>query len=176
MSHFTTHQNKISIKTIDTLASRKDKHFNIHNIWLEVIKPRNIFLVEDDEDDQQFFIEAIKKIDTSIVLNISKNGVEALTKLNNMDELPDVIFMDINMPLMNGFACLTELKKQIRFKTIPVVILSTTNNPAEAELAVMLGASFFLSKPSHFPLLKKNIARIVDLYYPIPIMEAFISN
>jgi CheY-like chemotaxis protein len=129
-----------------------------------MIKPKNILLVDDDEDDQNFFMEAVNEIDNSICLRIANNGVEALAQLNGMYELPDLIFLDINMPLMNGFECLTQLKKQNRFKTIPVIILSTSNNSAETELARMLGAFFFLYKPSEFSLLKKNVACIVDLY------------
>jgi CheY-like chemotaxis protein len=130
---------------------------------------KNIFLVEDDEDDQQFFIEAIKEIDESICIYMAKNGREALDQLNNINPLPDVIFMDINMPLMNGFECLTLLRKHVRLKTIPVVILTTSNNHAEAEVARALGAIFFLSKPSNFSLWKKNIMGVLNLY-PLPII------
>jgi len=98
-------------------------------------KTKNVFLAEDDEDDQQFFIEAVKEIDNFICIYVANNGVEALAKLNNMLVLPDLIFMDINMPLMNGFECLTQLKRKIRFKNIPVVILTTSNNRSEKELA-----------------------------------------
>jgi CheY-like chemotaxis protein len=76
----------------------------------------SIKLCNNHHDDQQFFIEALKEIDNSISLNLAENGVEALTKLNKMETLPDLIFMDINMPFMNGFECLTQLRKQIRFK------------------------------------------------------------
>lgn len=131
---------------------------------------KNIFLVEDDEDDQRFFVEAIKDIDKSVCIYVAKNGVEALDKLDRMNSLPDVIFMDINMPLMNGFECLAFLKKHTRLKTIPVVILTTSNNPAEAEVARELGAIFFLSKPSDFNLWKRNIMGIMNLY-PLPISE-----
>lgn len=128
---------------------------------------KNIFLVENDEDDQLFFIEAIKDIDKSVRIHIAKNGREAIDQLNNIHPLPDIIFMDINMPLMNGFECLTLLKKDLRLKTIPVVILTTSNNPAEAELARVLGAIFFLSKPCIFSLWKKNIMDVMGLSFPL---------
>src|SRR5438477_8949728 len=128
-------------------------------------KAKNIFLVEDDEDDQQFFIEAIKEIDNSICLYQAKNGVEALAKLNNINTIPDLIFMDINMPLMNGLECLKLLKKQIRFKNIPVVILTTSNNGLERELARVLGANFFLSKLSNFSLFIRNITNMLNLKF-----------
>src|SRR6266542_272203 len=132
-----------------------------------MIKAKNIFLVEDDEDDQQFFIDAIKEIDNSICLYPAKNGVEALAKLNNMNTLPDLIFMDINMPLMNGLECLSHLKKHIQFKKIPVVILTTTSNGLERERARVIGANFFLLKSCDFSLLLKNIKDMLNLFPPI---------
>ena len=128
---------------------------------------KNIFLAEDDEDDRLLFTMAVEEIDNSICLNYAKNGVEALTKLSNMHTLPDLVFMDINMPLMNGFECLSHLKKHIRFKNIPVVILTSTNNPTEEELAQMLGANFFLLKSFNFSLLQTNITNMLDLFAPI---------
>jgi CheY-like chemotaxis protein len=128
-------------------------------------KTKNIFLAEDDEDDQQFFIEAVKEIDNFICIYVANNGVEALAKLNNMLVLPDLIFMDINMPLMNGFECLTQLKRKIRFKNIPVVILTTSNNRSEKELAKVLGANFFLSKVSDFSLFIRNITDMLNLNF-----------
>ena len=74
--------------------------------------------------------------------------------------------MDINMPLMNGFECLTQLKKQIRLRNIPVVILTTSNNLVEVERASVLGANFFLRKPSLFSLIKMNLISLLNFYFP----------
>jgi CheY-like chemotaxis protein len=122
---------------------------------------KNIFLVEDDEDDHEFFIEAIKDIDKPTCIYMAKHGREAIDQLNSINPLPDVIFMDINMPFMNGFECLALLKKHVRLKSIPVVILTTSNNTADAEAARALGAAFFLCKPSKLSLWKKNIMAIL---------------
>jgi CheY-like chemotaxis protein len=74
--------------------------------FLKLKKAKNRFLVEDDDDDQLLFTEAINEIDNSISLGFAANGVDALSKLCKMSILPDMIFMDINMPLMNGLDCL----------------------------------------------------------------------
>jgi len=95
-------------------------------------------------------MQALKEVDISVSLTLAQNGIEALTQLNKMERLPDLIFMDINMPFMNGFECLAQLKKQIHFENIPVVILSTSDNPDEAEHAIALGAGFFLKKTLRF--------------------------
>jgi CheY-like chemotaxis protein len=136
---------------------------------------KNIFLVEDDKDDQQFFIEAIEDIDKSICISMAQNGREAVDQLHNINPLPDLIFMDINMPFMNGFECLTLLKKHIRLKSIPVVILTTSNNPADAEVARGLGAIFFLRKPSKLSLWKNNIIEILN-FYPSQIISEQKNN
>jgi len=128
---------------------------------------RRIFLAEDDEDDQLLFTMAVKEIDDSILLNHAKNGVDTLTKLNNMHKLPGLIFMDFNMPLMNGFECLRHLKKSIHFKNIPVVILTSAKTVAEEELARVFGANFFLLKPFDFSLLRKNITDMLNLFLPV---------
>jgi CheY-like chemotaxis protein len=69
-----------------------------------------IFLVEDDTDDQTFFKEALDTIQDTLLLDIAENGQEALAKLRGMPIYPDIIFMDINMPVMNGIDCLREIK------------------------------------------------------------------
>jgi len=125
---------------------------------------KSIFWVEDNEDNQRFFVEAVKEIDQSICIYMAKNGREALDQLGSMSPLRDIIFMDINMSLMNGFEYLTLLKKHVHLKIIPVVILTRSNNPAETEVARELGAIFLLIKPSDPRLLKNNIRDILNLY------------
>ena len=127
-------------------------------------KAKNIFLVEDDEDDQQFFQEAITDIDNTICLKLAVNGLDALNKLGSMSILPDLIFMDINMPLMNGLDCLVKLKSNAQFKNIPVVILSTSPSfYGDRQTAIQMANSFF-SKPSNSDVLKKNIADMLRTY------------
>jgi CheY-like chemotaxis protein len=77
---------------------------------------KNVFLVENDEDDQLFFREAVSEIKNAKMSFIANNGKEALEQLELSPTLPDIIFMDINMPLMNGIDCLIEIIKNIRLK------------------------------------------------------------
>src|SRR5687767_3422161 len=83
--------------------------------------PKSIFLVEDDKDDQFFFTECIEKIENATLYGVASTGREALDKLENSPKLPDMIFMDISMPRMNGIECLTEIIKNPRLKNIPVL-------------------------------------------------------
>jgi len=133
-------------------------------------KAKNIFLVEDDEDDQQFFKEAIKDIDETICLGLAVNGVDALAKLGSMSILPDLIFMDINMPLMNGLDCLKKLKSLVKFQNIPVVILTTSSIVLNRQLPFTLEANSYLKKPSDSLMLKKNIADMMNIYIPAAVV------
>jgi CheY-like chemotaxis protein len=126
---------------------------------------KNIFLVEDDIDDQFLFLDALKEIDRSISCRVAENGKEALNDLKRLTELPDLIFLDLNMPLMNGFECLGKLKKDKRLRDVPVVIFTTSKNPADAEATHQLGANVFFSKPSRFADLKSKLQRILSINF-----------
>jgi len=122
---------------------------------------KEIFLVEDDKDDQELFIECIEKIDNAKLYGVSQNGIEALEKLENTAKLPDIIFMDVNMPLMNGVECLTEIMKNSRIKDIPVVMLSTAMD--YAHLTSFLGAKAFINKTAGSETLHTKVEQMIKL-------------
>lgn len=109
-----------------------------------------ILIIDDDEDDVCFFKEAVKEVDDSIECIGSNNAVEALALLKKKDSYrPDFIFLDLNMPRMNGRQCLREIKKiETLFKT-PVFIYSTSNTEDTKELK-QLGATDYFTKPYRF--------------------------
>src|SRR4051812_7335021 len=106
--------------------------------------PVTILLVEDDEDDRFFFLEALREIDNAVLYAVATNGRLALDRLRDAHPLPDMIFTDINMPVMNGLECLTALKQNPATKHIPVVILS--GEISVSQKACYLGASAFIKK------------------------------
>jgi len=108
-----------------------------------------ILYAEDDIDDFEFFHETLKSIDGSHVCFNVLNGKEALEFLENSAIVPDVIFLDINMPIVDGRACLKEIKKDERLRSIPVFIFSSSTNPQEKQLCQELGAAGFLPKPTN---------------------------
>lgn len=114
-----------------------------------------ILLVEDDIDDQYFFREALSLLSPALSCQIAENGVEALKLLKELPRF-DIIFMDINMPKMNGIECLQVLKSNDSYKNIPVVILSTSSDQAYIERCKILGATYYFTKPIiPFELIKK---------------------
>ncbi|HLP19169.1 MAG TPA: response regulator [Chitinophagales bacterium] len=122
---------------------------------------KNILLVEDDIDDQSFFINAISTLDNVALQHISINGIDALDNLLHSTTLPDLIFMDINMPLMNGLECLAEIIKNPYLRNIPVIMLSTSAQ--QATLTRAMGACAFIQKPSSEELLRNKIEYTVSL-------------
>lgn len=125
-------------------------------------KLKHIFLVDDDEDDQLFFLEALQEVDNSIKFTYAENGKKALSKLSELVQLPDIIFMDINMPELNGFECLKELKKCARLRTVPVVMLSTSVSLHDMNQSKELGAEMFYTKPSSYSKLRDLLQKIIS--------------
>ncbi len=123
-------------------------------------KIKHVFLVDDDEDDQLFFVEAMQEIDPSIHCSIAENGRKALNRLKAIVELPDIIFLDINMPELNGFDCLKELKKCPRLHTIPVIMLSTSVSFKDISYSEELGATLFFTKPSSYTKLCELLKKV----------------
>ena len=122
---------------------------------------KNIFLIEDDKDDQSFFIDALNEIENTSLYAIANNGQEAIDKLASSNILPDMIFMDFNMPVMNGIECLSEIIKNPLIRNIPVVMLSTATG--QAERARELGAKAFIKKPSDGRMLRTKIEQMINL-------------
>jgi CheY-like chemotaxis protein len=122
---------------------------------------KSILLVEDDKDDQQLFVEALSEISNTSLYGIANDGVEALQQLNTDSTLPDMIFMDINMPRMNGIECLKEIIKSSHSKNIPVIILSTSTD--NIELIKHLGGRAFLEKPTEYRMLKTHLEQMINV-------------
>lgn len=119
-----------------------------------------ILVVDDDKEDRSLFCEAASGIDSDIKFMLAEDGLEALKILEQTAVLPNYIFLDINMPKMNGKEFLTKAKKNARFKQIPVVMYSTTSQVQEIEECYKLGAYDFLIKPPSFQKLVDDLRSI----------------
>ena len=121
-----------------------------------------LFLIDDDEDDQHVFAEALSEVDDSVNLLTASNGLEALEKLRGAStRLPDLIFLDLNMPKMNGKQFLKEIKSSGHFADIPVVIYSTSSAKTDIEETLQLGASDFIVKPVSYSALCDAIRSVI---------------
>jgi DNA-binding response OmpR family regulator len=127
---------------------------------------RTIIIVDDDADDRQFFLEALQEIDGTINCICVKNAPQVLELLSKGDAIiPDYIFLDLNMPRINGNQCLIQLRKMKKLDKVPVIIFSTTKRDEEAANVLKSGASLFLTKPARFADLVKNISFILSQHW-----------
>lgn len=127
-----------------------------------------ILIVDDDLDDIALFCDAVREIDLDSKCLLAKNGKEALTLLETLPELPDIIFLDINMPIMNGKEFLLIGKQHSRLKDIPIVMYSTTNKVKEIEEFYLLGATGFLTKATTFKEVVTDVRKILTKFKVLP--------
>lgn len=125
-------------------------------------KKHSFFLIDDDLDDQEVFEMALQKIDDNFSFSAAHDGVEGLQKLTSDDFIPDFIFLDINMPRMDGMQCLPELRKLKHLKQSMIIMYSTTNDERVREASQQLGADEFMVKPSRLSLLVSQLTRIIE--------------
>lgn len=125
-------------------------------------KNHTFFIADDDLDDQELFIKALKEIDECCNCITAFNGEDALYKLvNEKEHLPDFIFLDMNMPKVNGKQCLKEIKLNKELRHIPVIIYSTSAEKKEIQETTQLGAALFMQKPNRFMELRNALNQII---------------
>ncbi len=124
---------------------------------------KKIFMIiDDDEDDRFFFKEALVKIMINSPLYMEAyDGEDALKKLRTVKQLPDFIFLDINMPRMDGRECLKQLKQEEKLKHIPVIMYSTSFCENALNEFHKLGASNCMLKPTDMNKLPAQIAEAI---------------
>jgi CheY-like chemotaxis protein len=122
-----------------------------------------VMIVDDDADDRELFCEALYEVDTSIQCIACASGMEALELLKSSQHIvPNYIFLDLNMPRMNGRQCLQELKQMETFKQMDVIIYSTSKITADVKETKMQGAVHFITKPCSFNDLRTIIRTVLS--------------
>ncbi len=121
-----------------------------------------ILLADDDRDDIEMFCEALEMVNENIICHCAQNGDQAWRMLNDNNEKPQLIFLDINMPIMNGWECLKLIKKDQNYQDIPVIMISTSSHKNDMETASQLGALGYFVKPNDFNDLKSMLKIITS--------------
>jgi iron complex outermembrane receptor protein len=120
-----------------------------------------VFLIDDDIDDQDIFNIAVTRTDQSAKCVFANDGIQALEKISgDKNFIPDFIFIDMNMPRMNGKQCLSEIKKIDRLKHVPVFMYSTSADDQTIKENINLGATDFIVKPSDIKTLSHILSEI----------------
>lgn len=122
----------------------------------------NILLVEDDPDDIGFFTEAMQESSIRVKITIAKSSGQMFSHLDN-DEKFDLIFLDINLPIINGIECLKLLKESIKYKLIPVIMLSGSHAETDINETYKQGAHHYMAKPYSLPDYEFCLKEILEL-------------
>jgi CheY-like chemotaxis protein len=127
-------------------------------------KQLKILLADDDFDDCGFFKQALEGLPLSTKLNIVNDGEQLMTYLDeNVESLPDVLFLDLNMPRKNGFDCLSEIKRNQKLKDMPVIIFSTSSDKQKIDQVFKSGGLVYVHKPGDFSQLKQVILHALPI-------------
>ncbi len=126
----------------------------------------NLLLADDDEDDFAFFKDALDDLPLSVTLTTVSDGVQLMRALAEAgDNLPDILFLDLNMPRKSGFDCLTEIKQVKKLQQLPVIIFSTSLDMNVVDMVYERGATFYIRKPGDFSKLKKVIFNAITFTF-----------
>jgi CheY-like chemotaxis protein len=122
----------------------------------------SFFLIDDDIDDREIFILALKDIDSTIKYTTAKDGAEALNFIEqNENFIPNFIFLDLNMPRVSGRECLVELRKITRLQKIPIYIYTTSSSDRDKLELLNMGATGFITKPYTIKKLVEILSQII---------------
>ena len=124
----------------------------------------HIILADDDGDDILFFTDAFDELKINTKVNTFKDGEELMNYLNTDEAvMPNVLFLDLNMPKKTGLECLTEIKDNDKMSGIAIAIYSTSASEEDIEKTFVLGANIYIKKPADFKKLKKVLSEVVSI-------------
>ena len=125
-----------------------------------------VILVDDDEDDIDMFKTAFSKLKVKSTLQYFRNGVQVMEYFKDENnEIPHILFLDLNMPLMGGKEVLYKLRTNERFRNLPIAIYSTSNLERDIEDTLSLGANIYIVKPYDFKKLEKALENVLKVQW-----------
>ena len=124
----------------------------------------NIILTDDDTDEFELFKDAFDNLKVECKLNYFHNGKELIDYMNTPDmEIPDILFLDLNMPIMTGMECLREIRADKRFKNLPIAIYSTSSSEKDQLETFTNGANIYIKKPDNFDEMKRILGHVMKV-------------
>lgn len=125
-------------------------------------EPIYILLSDDDEADRLLFSEAFSELKINTIIHYVNDGFQLMEWLNGANiQRPNLIFLDLNMPIKNGLQCLKEIRSNENFDDIFIAIYSTSSNQKDIDDTFRNGANIYITKPSDFNFLKQVLEKAV---------------
>jgi CheY-like chemotaxis protein len=134
-----------------------------------------VLFIDDDKDDQEFYRLAAQQISPTVICESAQDGKEAIEKLNNSADLPQLVILDINMPRMNGWETLKVIRETPRFQSIDVVICSTSSEETDIKRSATLGARF-ITKANSLNQIAINLSEVILGTLALTRQKAFSIN
>lgn len=126
----------------------------------------NILLADDDDDDCLLFRDVVAELYPEVTVARAVNGKHLLELLDdNRVKLPDIIFLDVNMPLMSGLEALAEIRQADRLRSVPVIMFSTSAHSSAVNKAFNMGARYFVQKPDSPAKLKIILKKLLTTHW-----------
>ena len=133
-------------------------------------QPLHVLLVDDDADDREIFTWTINTIYPSAITDTAVDGEDALGKLEQWEYHPDIIFLDLNMPRMNGFDFLQHIRRRDKWRELPVIVYSTSSNPRDIARSRETGATDYIVKGTEMATVRRDLLQALERYRP-PLSE-----
>lgn len=124
---------------------------------------KKVLLVDDDIDDRELFEEAIELAGSSFQCLLAADAPTALRLMK--EHMPDLVFLDINLPVVSGWECLNIIRNNELYKDIPVIIYTTSSHERDKQIARDLGANLFVTKPHNFEVLADVVKQLINANY-----------
>lgn len=141
-------------------------------------KNLHILLADDDEEDRELFITALQEVAPEVQITVARDGRELMNLLSKAEGfLPDIVFLDLNMPVKNGYECLEEIRADETIAAVPVVIYSTSTSREHIDDTYRKGADLYICKPESFNELKQIAGKLLSLKWSVhstPLRENFV--
>jgi len=126
----------------------------------------NVILVDDDPDDRMLFEEVFSELRIQSSLFLFQNGLEFLAYLDRPQApIPDLIFLDLNMPIMGGIEALEHIKRSEKYSNVPIAIYSTSSSDKDIEESLARGANVYITKPTDYGKLKRILGEVLKIQW-----------
>jgi CheY-like chemotaxis protein len=127
-------------------------------------KTTHILFSDDDTDDALLFTQAADLLSSPILLSFAEDG-EQLMRYLSREMLPDMIFLDLNMPVKNGIECLAEIRSDKKLDWLPVIVYTTSDNKKDIDTCYELRANLYVVKPTSFESIIRTLKRILTINF-----------